>query len=84
MMDLGHLGSGLTLKVTGLDAFKMICRPDLEVAHTVSTALVSSDLIGAWPQAPSQSVKGGVIMYRRGGGERPGVALQNRTTRRLL
>ena len=28
-------------------------------------------------------VKGGVIMYRRGGGERPGVALQNRTTRRL-
>ena len=30
------------------------------------------------------TVKGGVIMYRRGGGERPGVALQNRTTRRLL
>ena len=28
-------------------------------------------------------VKGGVIMYRLGGGERPGVALQNRTTRRL-
>ena len=28
-------------------------------------------------------VKGGVIMYRRVGGERPGVALQNRTTRRL-
>ena len=30
-----------------------------------------------------QSVKGGVIMDRRGGGERPGVALQNWTTRRL-
>ena len=29
-------------------------------------------------------VKGGVIMDRRGGGERPGVALQNWTTRRLL
>ena len=28
-------------------------------------------------------VKGGVIMDRRGGGERPGVALQNCTTRRL-
>ena len=33
---------------------------------------------------PLAVVKGGVIMYRRGGGERPGVALQNRTTRRLL
>ena len=30
------------------------------------------------------AVKGGVIMYRRGGGERSGVALQNCTTRRLL
>ena len=29
------------------------------------------------------NIKGGVIMYRRGGGERPGVALQNCTTRRL-
>ena len=29
-------------------------------------------------------VKGGVIMDRRGGCERPGVALQNWTTRRLL
>ena len=29
-------------------------------------------------------VKGGVIMDRRGGGERSGVALKNRTTRRLL
>ena len=29
-------------------------------------------------------VKGGVIMDRRGGGERSGVALQNWTTRRLL
>ena len=28
-------------------------------------------------------VKGGVILYRRGGGERSRVALQNRTTRRL-
>ena len=32
MIYPGHLGSGLTLRVTGLDAFKMICRPDLEVA----------------------------------------------------
>ena len=31
----------------------------------------------------SLSVKGRVIMDRRGGGERPGVALQNWTTRRL-
>ena len=30
------------------------------------------------------SVNGGAIMYRRGGGERSGVALQNRTPRRLL
>ena len=30
-----------------------------------------------------ETVKGGVIMDRRGGGERPGVALQNWTTRRL-
>ena len=45
MIYPGHLGSGLTLDVTGRDAFKMICRPDLEVAHTVSTASVSSDLI---------------------------------------
>ena len=33
---------------------------------------------------PTWCVKGGVIMDRRGGGERPGVALQNWTTRRLL
>ena len=45
MIYPGHLGSGLTLRVTGLDAFKMICRPDLEVAHTVSTSSASSDLI---------------------------------------
>ena len=31
----------------------------------------------------SQGVKGGAIMYRRGGGERSRVALQNRTPRRL-
>ena len=35
--------------------------------------------------SPSErNVKGGVIMDRRGGCERPGVALQNWTTRRLL
>ena len=33
--------------------------------------------------AAGQPVKGGIIMYRRGGGERSRVALQNRTTRRL-
>ena len=33
---------------------------------------------------PFTYVKGGVIMDRRGGGERSGVALQNWTTRRLL
>ena len=33
----------------------MICRPGLEMAHRVSTALASSVLIGAWPPAPSQS-----------------------------
>ena len=37
------------------------------------------DLRSCW----ERGVKGGVIMYLRGGGERPGVALQNRTTRRL-
>ena len=31
----------------------------------------------------SSNIKGGVIMDRRGGGERPGVALQNCTTRSL-
>ena len=39
MMCLGRHGSGLTLGLTGRDAFKMICRPGLEMAHRVSTAL---------------------------------------------
>ena len=46
--------------------------------------LVESVGLPAIVQPPYSPVKGGVIMYRRGGGERPGVALQNRTTRRLL
>ena len=54
IIDLGHLGLGLTLKSAGSDAFKMICRPDLGVAYTGPKALASSDLIGAWFQAPSQ------------------------------
>ena len=64
MIYPGHLGSGLTLKVTGLDAFKMICRPDLEVAHTVSTASASSDLIATVlkvkrnDRRPSESCRG--------------------------
>ena len=55
MMCPGHHGSGLTLGMTGRSAFKMICRPGLEMAHRVSTALASSVLIGVWPPAPSQS-----------------------------
>ena len=55
MMCPGHHGSGLTLGMTGRSAFNMICRPGLEMAHRVSTALASSVLIGAWPPAPSQS-----------------------------
>ena len=39
--------------------------------------------VASAPYGVKRSVKGGVIMYRRGGGERPGVALQNRTTRCL-
>ena len=55
MMGPGHLDQGLTLDVTGTNAFKMICRPDPRWPQTVPTASVSSDLIGAWLQAPSQS-----------------------------
>ena len=55
MKCLGHLGQGLTPVRTGGNAFKMICRPDPEMAQTVPTASVSSDLIGAWLKAPSQS-----------------------------
>ena len=55
MMCPGHHGSGLTLGMTGRSAFKMTCRPGLEMAHQVSTALASSVLMGAWPPAPSQS-----------------------------
>ena len=55
IIDLGHLGLGLTLGVTDSDVFKMICRPDLGVVHTGPKALASSGLIGAWFQAPSQS-----------------------------
>ena len=50
----GHLGPDLTLSVAGGNAFKVICRSGVEVAQTVSTVLASSDLIGAWLQAPSQ------------------------------
>ena len=52
---LGHLGSGLTPNGVGSDAFDLICRPDPGMAHSRLKALASSDLIGAWFQAPSQS-----------------------------
>ena len=55
MMYPGHLNPGLTLGMTGRDALNMICRPGVEVTHPVPTAMASSDLIGAWRQAPSQS-----------------------------
>ena len=38
---------------------------------------------GVLETAKAYAVMGGIIMYRRGGGERSRVALQNRTTRRL-
>ena len=38
MMDSGHLGTGLTVGLTGWNAFIVICRLDLEMAHTASTA----------------------------------------------
>ena len=38
---------------------------------------------GGLARGISPGVKGGGILYRRGGGERSRVALQNRTTRRL-
>ena len=38
---------------------------------------------GVWGGLTDPHVKGGVIMDRRGGCERSGVALQNWTTRRL-
>ena len=41
-------------------------------------------LSGQFARRGLYAVKGGVIMDRRGGCERPGVALQNWTTRRLL
>ena len=56
MIPLGHHGSGLTLGMTGRSAFKMICRPGLEMAHRVSTALPSSVLIFAEQLAVDRSV----------------------------
>ena len=47
MIYIGHLGSGLTLRETGLDALILICRPVSKM--TVPAAWVSSDLMGAWP-----------------------------------
>ena len=38
MMAPGHLGPGLTVGLTGWNAFVVICRLDLEMAHTASTA----------------------------------------------
>ena len=51
MMGPGHLDQGLTLDVDGTNAFKMMSARS-EMAQTVPTASVSSDLIGAWLQAP--------------------------------
>ena len=39
MMDSGHLGPGLTVGLTGWNAFVVICRLDLEMAHTASPAM---------------------------------------------
>ena len=36
---LCHPGSGLTLLLTGPDAFQLICRLDLEMANTAPTAI---------------------------------------------
>ena len=39
MICLCHPGSGLTLSLTGSDAFQMICRLDPEMADTAPTAI---------------------------------------------
>ena len=39
MMCLRHPGSGVTLLLTGSDAFQMICRLDPEMADTAPTAM---------------------------------------------
>ena len=39
MMDSGHLGPSLTVGLTGWNAFAVICRLDLEMAHTASPAM---------------------------------------------
>ena len=39
IMCLCRPGSGLTLLLTGTDAFRLICRLDLEMANTVPTAI---------------------------------------------
>ena len=39
MMAPGHLGPGLTVGLTGWNAFVVICRLDLEMAHTASPAM---------------------------------------------
>ena len=51
------------------------------VVETPNTTLVAHGKRGI--ATAGVDIKGGAIMCRRGGGERPGVALQNRTTRRL-
>ena len=38
LMDSGHLGTGLTVGLTGWNAFVVICRLDPDMAHTASTA----------------------------------------------
>ena len=45
--------------------------------------LTNAPVTGSVRLTYGTDVKGGVIMDRRGGGERSGVALQNWTTRRL-
>ena len=53
-MSPGHFGPSLAAKLTGSNAFVVICRLDLEMGPHSVTGFGSSDLIGAWRQAPSQ------------------------------
>ena len=55
IMFPGHFRPSLTPNGVGSDAFDLICRPDPGMAHSGLKALASSDLIGAWFHAPSQS-----------------------------
>ena len=76
-------------RTSPLDVWRLAEHLEIPVLPLSSFQRVASDaaklfLNGGQGMFSGVAVKGGVIMDRRGGCERSGVALQNWTTRRLL